>query len=162
MKREAVSTRLRRTLVHPDKSGTLLGLGYTADGRRIFAGHFSSGIVQFWDAATGQQLNRIETGPDKIIGFKEYFQINPDGKSLYFNRGLIRALPIKGKDKRLFHYEAAPGDVRVWDVESGKPRYELPLGLGRGVVLMQLSPDGSTLLTNGIVSGDHEPTAIKH
>lgn len=159
MKREAVSSRLRQTLVHPDKSGVLVGLGYTADGRRIFAGHYRSRIVQFWDAATGQQQNRIETGPAKIIGFRDFFQLSPDGRLMYVNCGYIGGRPIKEKDKRLFHREVMDGGVRVWDVETGKPRYDLPLAPGRGVVTFQLSPDGSTLLTSGVIPGDYESSA---
>lgn len=161
MKREAVSSRLRQTLVHPDKTGVLVGLGYTADGRRIFAGHYRSRIVQFWDAATGQQQNHIETGPAKIIGFRDYFQLSPNGRNLYVNCGYIGGRPVKGKDRRLLHYEVNSGDVRVWDVETGKSRYDLPLPPGRGVVTFQLSPDGATLLTNGVISGDYEPTNVK-
>lgn len=161
MKREAVSSRLRQTLVHPDKSGTLVGLGYSADGRRIFAGHTHSGVVQFWDAATGQQLNCIETGLPKSIGFREYFLVSRDGRTLYFNRGTIGGRIIKGKDKRLIHYEVDSGSVRVSDAETGKPRYDLPIASDRGVVTMQLSPDGSMLLTSGVVSGDYEPSHIK-
>jgi WD40 repeat protein len=130
-----------------------------------FSRHYSKGIlsriVQFWDADTGQQLNRIETGPAKIIGFRDYFQLSPDGRSLYVNCGAIGGRPIKGKDKRLFHREVTDGGVRVWDVETGKPRYDLPLAPGRGAVTFQLSPDGSTLLTMGVVSGDYEPSNIK-
>jgi WD40 repeat protein len=160
MKREAVSSRLRQTLIHPGKSGVLVGLGYSADGRRIFAGHNRSGIVQLWDAASGQQLNRIETGPGNV-SFREFFRLSPDGRSLYLNCGFIGGRPIKGKDKHLLHYEVRSGSVRVWDVETDKPRYDLPLSPDRGVVTIQLSPDGSTLLTSGVVSGDYEPAAIK-
>lgn len=159
MKREAVSSRLRQTLVHPDKSGVLVGLGYSTDGRRILAGHYRSRIVQFWDAATGQQLNRIETGPAKIIGFRDFFQLSPDGRSLYVNCGYISGRIIKEKDKRLLHREVTDGSVRVWDVETGKLRYDLPLAPGRGVVTFQLSPDGSTLLTSGVIPGDYELSA---
>lgn len=161
MKREVVSSRLRQTLVHPDKSGVLVALRYSADGRHIFAGHNGSGIVQLWDAASGQQLNRIETGPAKIIGFRDYFLLSPDGRSLYFNCGYIGGRPIKGKDKSLLHYEVGSGSVRVWDVETGKPRYDLSLPPDRGVVFLKLSPDGSTLLTGGVISGDYEPADIK-
>ncbi len=146
LKHEAVSSRLRQTLVHPDKSGILLGLRYSADGRRLIAGHNFSGAVQVWDAVSGRQLTSVETGTRLRWGWGEYFQLSPDGQLLYVNYGTIRSRIVNGKDKRIIYFEYS-GGVQSWDVATGKPRHDFPPAPRRGVRAMQLSPDGSTLLT---------------
>jgi WD40 repeat protein len=159
LKREAVSSRLRQTLVHPDKSGVLIGLCYSADGGKIVAGHNRTGIVQIWDAGSGQQLNHIETGAGGV-SFNEYFDLSPDGRLLYVTHGSVRASSIKVKDKRLIHYDCS-GGVRVWDVETGKPRRELQPASGGAIISTQLSPDGARLLTSEYLTGDYEPEQLK-
>lgn len=155
LKREEVSSRLRQTLVHPDKSGVLLGLCYSADGRRLFAGHSRSGVVQGWDAASGRQLTSIETGP-RGNSSSVYYLISPDGRLLYVDRSSTR-VSLVGKDKRLRRWEFS-GGVRSLDVETGKPLFDFTPPPVRGLISMDLSPDGSTLLTIEGISGEYEST----
>lgn len=155
LKREAISSRLRKTLVHAEKSGVLVGLRYSADGRRLFAGHGSSGVVQMWDAVSGRQLTGIETGPRSSSG--DYFLLSADGRFLYVDLSTRRARGFMGKDKRLVHWDFS-GGVRSWDVATGKPLHDFSPPPGRGVTFMDLSPDGSILLTFEGVSGDYEST----
>ena len=140
--------------MHPDKNGVLVGLTYSADGRKIVAGQNRSGIVQVWDAPTGRQLNAIETGPGEPSIY-DYFDLSPDGRSLYVLRSRTQSRYIKGKDKRLFHVDFS-GSVRVWDAETGKLRRDLQPAPGCGIVSTLLSPDGLTLLTHENTSGDYE------
>lgn len=156
LKRETVSSRLRQTLVHPDKSGILVGLRYTADGRRLSAGHYNSGIVQVWDAASGQQLTSIETGPSNGSVYA-YFLHSADGRFLYVKHGTMRLSSVVG-NKRLTHWEYS-GGVRSWKVATGKPLHDFPPAPGRGITDMDLSPDGATLLTFEMASGDYGPNA---
>jgi WD40 repeat protein len=145
--------------VHPDKNGVLIGLRYSADGRIIVAGHNRSGIVQIWDAATGRQLRSIETGAG-AVSFNEYFNLSPNGRSLYVTHGSIRMSNIKRQDKRLEHYDCS-GGVRVWDVETGKLLRELQPVSGGGIVSAQVSPDGTKLLTDEYFTGDYEAGAFR-
>jgi WD40 repeat protein len=154
LKREAVSSRLRQTLVHPDINGILLGLTYSADGRCLFAGHARSGDVQVWDALTGKQLKNIETGP-RGNSFGEYFQLSPDGRFLYVDKSTTQLRTFMGKEKRMYHWDFS-GGVRSWDTATGKPLHDFQPGAERGVMSMQLSPDGATLLTFEGLSGDYE------
>jgi WD40 repeat protein len=154
LKRVTVSSRLRQTLVHPDKSGILRGLRYTADGSRLVAGHARSGVVQVWDAASGRQLTRLETGK-RNSALQEYFQFAPDGKSLYVNHGTVKVHYTTTKEKRLVYYDFA-GGARQCDLASGETLHDFPPAPCRGVWSMQLSPDGSTLLTVEGLSGDYD------
>jgi len=110
--------------------------------------------VQVWDAASGRQLNTIETGPGEI-SFYDYFDLSPDARSLYVLRSHIQSRNIKGKNRRILHVDFS-GSVRVWDVETGKLRYDLQPAPGCGIVTTLLSPDGLTLLTRENISGDYE------
>jgi WD40 repeat protein len=158
-KREAVSSRLRQALVHPDKSGILVGLYYSADGRRLFAGHPYSGVVQVWDAVSGRQMTSIETG-QRAASLSDYFQVSPDGRFLYVDRSTTRLRSFMEKEKRLYHWDFS-GGVRSWDVATGKPCHDFQPAADRGITSMQLSPDGSTLLTFEGLSGDYESTSAK-
>ncbi|HTU94127.1 MAG TPA: WD40 repeat domain-containing protein [Gemmataceae bacterium] len=150
-----MSSRLRQSLVHPDRSGILRGLCYSADGRRIFAGHYRSGVVQAWDAVSGRQLTTIETGPRNSSS--SYFLFSADGQFLYVDRSKT-SLRLVGKDKRLRHWEFS-GGVRSLDMATGKPVRDFSPAPGCGLQSMDLSPNGSTLLTFQFVSGDYESTA---
>lgn len=156
LKREAVSPRLRQTLVHPDRSGVLKGLHFSADGRRIVAGHGRTGVVQAWDAASGRQLTSIEAGQRNSSG--AYFLLSADGLFLYVDQSKT-SVRLVGKDKRIRHWEFS-GGVRSLDMSSGKPLHDFTPPPGRGVLSMQLSPDGSTLLIFEGESGDYE-SAVK-
>lgn len=118
VKWETPSPRLRQTLVHPDKTGILRGVQYTSDGRRIVAGHSQSGTVQVWDAGSGRQLTRIESGRRPSPHF-DYLQLFPDGKRLYTNCGFWRAQAVKKDGKRLSHWDFS-GEVYVWDLFTGE------------------------------------------
>jgi WD40 repeat protein len=145
--------------VHPDKSGVLVGLRYSADGQRLIAGHPRSGVVQVWDAVSGRQLNSIETGPRNSSG-GDYFQLSPDGKRLYVQYSNTSARSVMVKEKRLFHWDYS-GTVRLWEVATGKPLHDFSPAPGRGIISMDLSPDGSTLLTFEGLSGDYESRRAK-
>jgi len=140
--------------VHPDKSGILLGLRYTPDGSHIVAGHHASGVVQIWDANSGRQLRSIETGPGSPT-YNDFLQLSPDGKFLYAARGFIRTWSTKKDGKRLGHWNFS-GDVKAWDLSTGKLRFTIGHPAPRGIYLMRLSPDGSKLLTFEGVSGEYD------
>jgi hypothetical protein len=62
VKQEAISPRLKKELIHPNRGSVLIGLRYSSDGKRIIAGDYPGGIIQVWDSETGRQLTKIETG----------------------------------------------------------------------------------------------------
>src|SRR5260370_37098046 len=62
VKLEAVSPRLRKELIHPNRVSVLIGLRYSSDGKRIIAGDDPGGIIQDWDSETCRQLTKTQTG----------------------------------------------------------------------------------------------------
>src|SRR3954471_23281552 len=58
---EPVSSRLIRSLVHPERTATIAQVQFSTDGTRLFTAGYPSGMLQFWDVASGQELRRIAT-----------------------------------------------------------------------------------------------------
>ena len=54
LKSEPVSEKLVRSLVHPGRTASISVLRFSADGKRLFAAGYPSGVLQLWDAGTGQ------------------------------------------------------------------------------------------------------------
>jgi WD40 repeat protein len=151
-KPEPVSARLKRALVHPNKAGTLVSVQYSPDGKRVIAGDYPGGVLQVWDAETGRQLDKVETG----YGYRssaEYFYLSPDQRTVYVARIKRKATRTEqgGKTQVRLEYD---GDVRAWDLATGKLRRTYRHTPPRGVVDMQLSPDGATFLTSEFQSDD--------
>jgi WD40 repeat protein len=140
--------------VHPEQAGILRGLLFSPDNRRIVAGHFQ-GMIQFWDVATGKQLTQIDDRRLPAPNQRHFFQVSPDWQALYvgYRSNKLRTLP--GAKKPLMHFEYF-GEVRVWDVETGQPQRRFSAAPSHGMDAMNLSPDGSTLLTVEMPSGDQE------
>src|SRR4051794_28763106 len=60
---EPVSPRLVRTFVHPDRKASVAQVQFSRDGSRLFTAGYPSGVLQFWDVATGKELRRFNTPP---------------------------------------------------------------------------------------------------
>src|SRR5262249_20913845 len=135
LKLESVSPRLKRELIHPDKVASLTDVRFSPDGKRVLAR--DSAGVQIWDAATGKQLSRIETGAEEAsVG--DFF-LAPDWRTL----SVFRAIRDTEKGVKPDYV-----DMRTWDLATGRlqetRKYAPP---GRFVRRMAISPDGSTLVT---------------
>lgn len=146
-----VSTRLVKSLVHPSRSGTLVGLRFTPDGKRLIAGDYPGGVVVLWDVASGKQLAQIETG----YGYRsssDYFCLSPDWKTLYVPHEKSKTTRVEKDGKKMTRWDFS-GDVRAWDLATGRLRHTFthtpPCGMGQIV----LSPDGTTFATFEQLSG---------
>jgi WD40 repeat protein len=145
VKLEAVSPRLRRALIHPNRTAVLVGLRFAPDGKRIVAGDYPGGVIQVWDADSGKQLTRIETGHG-YRGSGEYLFLCPHCKTVYVSREKRNRARVQKDGKRLIRWEPT-GDVRAWDLDTGKLRATFEHRPARGISAMLLSPDGRTLVT---------------
>jgi WD40 repeat protein len=149
---EPVSPRLKRKLVHPNRKGTIVVIAYAPDGKRIVAGDYPGGVVQFWDADSSKELVTIDTG----YGYHtstEYFALSPDWKTLFSaRRGMVNRTIIERDGKKLARYEF-DGDVRAWDVRTGKLRRTFKHSPPRGITWMELSPNGQTFMTSDQLPG---------
>lgn len=141
---EAISSRLKESLIFPAKKSYLHGVRYSPDGTRIIAGDYPGGVVQVWDPS-GKQLVKIETG----FGYhssKDYFLLSPDWKTLYSCRGKLSVTVVEKEHKRSNRYEA-DGDVRAWDVSTGELRATFKHDPPRAIHMMLLSPDGLSFVS---------------
>ncbi len=144
-KAEAVATNLVGTLIHPERSANVWGVAFSADGSRLFSYGYPSGIVQIWDVASRTEVRRIDT-PRGYRGSAEYALLTPDWKTLYVPAEKRSARQIEGDDGKTSYRIEYSGQIRVWDVESGKEKEPLQPTAGTGPVFARLSPDGRSLV----------------
>ena len=139
---EPISPRLKGELVHPNRTSVLNGLAYSPDGRRIITGDYPGGVVQVWDAENGKWLTRIETGAG-LRGSAEYFFVSPDWKTVYASMNLRGRQSFERiqKDGKQLTRSRFRGEVRAWDLDTGKVGATFKHTPGRGIRVFQLSPD---------------------
>jgi WD40 repeat protein len=145
-----------RTLAHDNPAGELFGLRFSPDGKRVIAGDFlrTSGVVRVWDPETGTPVTTIETG-DGFWMPLDYFLPTPDWKTVYTCRRKRLVTRFEKDGKKEIRVEC-DGDVRGWDLETGELQATFKHVPPRGIVAMELSPDGSVLLTREELSGEGE------
>jgi WD40 repeat protein len=143
-KEEPTAPNLIASLVHPERKASLWTVVFSPDGARLFAAGYPSGVVQIWDVASRQEVRRIDTPPG-YRGSADYAQLTPDWKTLYVpvERRTVQSFERDGK--RLSRVEYA-GEVRVWDVPSGKERDPLRPAEGTAPVTAKLAPGGRLLV----------------
>ena len=144
MKVEPITDALVATLVHPDRQAIVWTVAYSADGTKLFAAGYPSGIVQVFDANTHQELRRINTPPG-LRGSGDYALLTPDWKTLYVPVEVRKVKTVEKDGKRVSRVEQS-GQIRVWDVATGEdqPALQPPEGYSPGFA--RLSPDGRMLV----------------
>jgi len=141
-----VSSRLVRSLVHPDRSANLPVVRFDPAGRRLFAAGYPSGVVQVWDAESGKELRRVET-PRGYRGTYDYVYLSPDWKTIYVPAERRRVTRIGEGDEDRVRIEFG-GELQAWDLTTGEPVPPIkPSADGRSVLVGYLSPAGDRILT---------------
>src|SRR5262249_47319185 len=148
LKLEAVSSRLKGELIHPNKKGWLLCLKFSPDGKRIIASDYPSGVIAVWDVVSGKRLTTIDTGYRILV-------ISPDWRTLFAPRGKREHKRVEQDGKPMLHW-IFDGEIRVWGLEDGKLRRTYKHQPPRGIDSIQLSPDGTKFLTAENLSGIYE------
>jgi WD40 repeat protein len=128
---------------------------YSPDGKWLIAGDYPGSVVQVWDIETGKQLTKIETGFG-YRGSTDSFFVSPDFKTVFVPREKRKATRYEKDGKRLIRWEF-DGDVRAWDLESGKFWRTFTHTPARGVWAMELAPDGTNFVTFEHQSGESPP-----
>jgi WD40 repeat protein len=141
-KEEPVSPNLIASLIHPQRKTSISGLAFSPDGARLFVSGFPNGIVQLWDLASKKEIRRIETRGHRSL---DYAQLTPDWKRLYVPVEKRAVKTFERDGKRQYRYEYS-GQIRVWDVASGKEVEPLLPALGSAPITARLTPDGRFLL----------------
>jgi len=110
--------------------------------------------VVLWDVAAGRDVTTIETGYGNR-GF-DYFFLSPDWRTLFVSRGTSKIVEQMEKDGKRLRRWICDGDVRTWDLATGRLlrtyKHEPP----RNILHMELSPDGTRFVTLEEMSGTSE------
>ena len=143
-KLEAVSARLKKELVHPNRQTSLHGPYFTPDGKRIIACDWRGGTLMVWDAATGKQVAQVDIGLG-AVGRLDAFYLSDDRQTVYIedNKTQHEMLEQDGKNAIRRTYT---GRIRAWDVATGKVRAVYQHDPPRVTFSLRLSPDQRKLL----------------
>jgi WD40 repeat protein len=154
IKLEAISSRLKGELIHPNRTSVLAGARFSPDGKRFVAGDYPGGVVVVWEVATGKQVSAIETG----YGYRssvDYFFLSPDWRTLFVSRSKRNLERVDQAGKRLIRW-TFDGAVRAWDLTTGQLQRTYKHQPPRNIISMQLSPDGTKFATFEELPGVYE------
>jgi WD40 repeat protein len=158
-KKEPVAPNLVGSLVHPDREASFKTIRFSPDGRRVFTAGYPSGIVQIWDVAGMKEVRRIDTPPG-LRAFANYALLTPDWKTLYVPVEKRTVKPYERDGKKLNRIEHG-GEIRIWDVISGKEKEPLRPASGSSPAIAGLSPTGRYLVCAERPSCEAGDTTVK-
>jgi WD40 repeat protein len=152
-----VSSRLIRSLPHPDRTASAWRVAFTPKGT-LFVSGYPSGVVQLWDVRSAKEVRRIES-PRGYRGSADYALTPDDFSTLYvpIDGRKVNRTPSDPKKPYTIEYD---GNVLVWDLATGKSRPAIKPKPGYGVIAAQVSPDGKRLITveqTGYAAGTDAP-----
>jgi WD40 repeat protein len=147
----SVSPRLRQELIHPNRKSTLVGLRFSADGKRLVAGDDPGGVILVWDVASGKEVVTIEGGEGSRSN-PDYFFVSPDWKTLYVVRSKRNTQRVEEGGKRWVRL-FCNDDIRAWDMTTGRLQRIYKHNPSRGINYLRFSDDGSGLATFEYVPG---------
>jgi len=153
-KAEPVSPALIASLVHPDRSANVYTVRFSADGSKLFTAGYPSGIVQVWDVEKRKELRKVET-PRGYRGSANYALPTPDWKTLYVPVESRKVKTIEKDGKKNYRIEYS-GEVRAWDLTTGKSLPSLKPAEGHAPSHAVLSPDGAYLVSVERPSQDYD------
>jgi WD40 repeat protein len=145
-----VSSRLVRSLPHPDRAANVTGLQFTRKGTLFTAGD-PSGVVQMWEPSSGKELRRIQVPRDSARRWGQP-QPSADFATLFVTTYGQKVIDTGADPKRPRRMEY-DSKVLAWDLATGKPKAMRKPPSDVGIYDTQLSPDGSRLISHEWVSG---------
>jgi WD40 repeat protein len=140
-----VSPQLRATL--GGLGSVVWGVGWSADGALLAAAN-DEGSVRIWDAATAKLEHQWKAGGGSI-----YTTAFIDSKTLLTSHWeqKVKRVQIEGKRHNVLDIG---GDIRLWDLATGKARATLQHDPRRGVSRSAVSPDGKTIAASEHLTQD--------
>lgn len=154
LKLEAVSSRLKGELIHPNKTGSLANIEFSPDGKRLLAGDYPGGVIALWDVASGKRLSTIESG----YGYHAtllYYAVSPDWRTVFAWHEKRKREVVEQGGKRMGRWTFG-GEVCAWSLEDGKLLRTYKRQPRSNVRIMQLAPDGKTFYTFDELPGAYE------
>jgi WD40 repeat protein len=139
-----VSSRFVRSLVHPERKASVSQVRFSPDGARLFTAGYPSGILQFWDPATGRELCRIDSASGHPVD-SEYADLSTDWSVVYVPRGRRQIVHFQRDGENDWRMEC-DGEVLVFDGASGERRPSVKPPAGHAVEMVFASPDGRKLV----------------
>jgi WD40 repeat protein/serine/threonine protein kinase len=124
--------------------GRIAAAVFTPDGKRIVTGgarERQAGMVQVWDATTGELLHTLGSHTDRVVSVA----VSRDGRIIVSGGG--EDWPKEGN-----HHVHKPGEVKVWDAQTKQCLRTLGDHAG-AVWTVAISPDGQR-----IASGSQDRT----
>ena len=145
-----VSSRLIRSLPHPDRTANVTDVRFTPKGT-LFSAVYPSRVVQFWDPSSGKELRRIDS-PREGRDRWRYGLLSADFGTLFVP--IVGQKWVRNEDdpKQPVRMEF-DSKVLVWDLATGKPKPTLKAHPGFGIAGADLSPDGSRLISKELAGG---------
>jgi RNA polymerase sigma factor (sigma-70 family) len=130
---DAKSGKLLRAFVTPGQ--VIEAVALSPDGKKVAAGEYESDGVKMhvWDVKSGELLKKLAA---EGMNYRAA-ALSPDG------RWVVGAGYARGRG------EGSEGKVVVWELETGKVRYELTDPEMGTVLAVALSPDGKLLAAGG-------------
>jgi WD40 repeat protein len=144
-KAEPVTTRLIRTLPHPDRKATIGVVQFSPDGSRLLMAGYPSGIVQVWDAKYWKETARVDT-PGGLRSSWSYAVATADWKAVLVHvktRKLVR----EEKDGKIAERLKIDGRIDRYDLATGELKDSIPFA-DRGPNQLFLAPGGRFALVN--------------
>lgn len=158
-KSEPTAPNLIASLVHPDRTANVTTVQFSSDGAKLFTSGYPSGIVQIWDVESRKETRRFDT-PAGYKGSAEYALLSPDCKTMYVPV-VIRKVKTIEKDGKQIHRIDHSGEIRVWDVDSGKEKAPLRPAAGCAPVWGRLALEGKALVCVERPSHDSTDEKVK-
>jgi WD40 repeat protein len=153
-KDEPIAANLVATLVHPDRKARIWELEFSPDTRRLLSNSSPSEIVQIWDVTTRKEVQRIDMPRGDGVSTEKAL-ITPDWSTLYFALHNSSSTPLERDGQKVYRVERS-GEIRVWDVASGKEKPALRPAEGTAPFDANLAQGGRLLVcyeSPGFTSG---------
>lgn len=113
-------------------------VAFSPDGRTLASGGADM-TVRLWEVATGKNAATLRGHTNSVTSV----EFSPDGKTLASGNSFMG-----GETRR----SAVTGEIRLWDMATGKNTAILQAGAGEGFLSLAFSPDGK-LLASGSERG---------
>jgi hypothetical protein len=102
-------------------------------------------VVHVWDPHNGRERLQIQADkPDARLGIA----LTPDGKAVVTAHSRGQTIYAQ-EDGKAFTREQLDGEIRLWDLATGKPRGVFQATPRRGEFFPHISSDGITLAAIG-------------